>query len=381
MEKEAKKTTRKIDLGNIFILITILLGIILVINIFLTYNLNQEIKKSIQESQEKLKPAKIELAAIKDSKCSDCFDISTVISHIKNAKPNITKESIFEFNSKEGKELIGKYRIEKIPTVIVTGEIDKFSIQGLDKRQDALLLANPLPPYTNAATGKIEGRVTLYHLKDSKCDKCNDLTPLIDQIKGGGVRIYQEKIVEPGSDEGKELAKKYSIDFVPSLVLSQDAGVYELIQQSWNQIGSKENDGSYITRLVFPPFLNLTTGKVRGLVNIVYLNDSSCSECYDVKRHKEVLTDLEGYAIKLEREETFDISDAKGKELAAKYNITKVPIVILSDEVSVYPSSSALKQFFSIEKDGSFVFRLAEAVGTYRDLTTSQVVKAQTEEQ
>lgn len=134
--------------------------------------------------------------------------------------------------------------------------------------------------------------------------------------------------------------------------------------------------------MVFPPFLNLTTGKLKGLVNVVYLTDGSCAECYNVSQHKEVLTNPEGFDITLDKEESYDISDAKGKELIAKYNVTKVPMVILSDEVSVYPSSLALKQFFSVEKDGSFVFRTAEAVGTYKDLTTNQVVKAQqTEEQ
>ena len=50
--------------------------------------------------------------------------------------------------------------------------------------------------------------------------------------------------------------------------------------------------------------------------------------------------------IKIDSEETYDISDAKGKALLSKYNITQVPTVILSSDVNVYPSSAALKQFF-----------------------------------
>ena len=217
----------------------------------------------------------------------------------------------------------------------------------------------------------------MYHLKDSECGKCNDLTPLINQIKGAGVKIYEEKIIEPNSNEGKELIKKYNIGFAPTIILSKEASAYDIIQQAWLQIGSKEIDGNYVLRLVNPPFINLTTNMLRGLVNIVYLTDKSCLECYDVNKHKEILTNQQSFAINLEKEETFDISDVRGKELIAKYNITQVPTVILSEEINVYPSSQVLKQFFSVEKDGSYVFRTTQSVGTYKDLTTNQVVEIQ----
>ena len=355
----------------------ILLGIILVINILQTFSLNIELKKNAEVAQEKLKPAKIELTLIKNSQCSDCFDISTIVSHIKNANVNITKEAMVEFDSNEGKELINKYSIEKVPTLIITGKIEKINLQGLSKQKDALLLTELEPPYTNAATGKIEGRVTLYLLKDSTCEKCNDLSTLILQIKGAGVKIYEEKNAEPSSNEGKELISKYNIGFVPSLVLSKDAAAYEVIQSAWSQVGSRENDGSYVLRTINPPFINLTTNQLRGIVNIIYLTDKSCSECYNVNQHKEILTSPQSFAIKLEKEETYDISDAKGKELVARYNIKLVPATILSSEIGVYPTSRILRQFFSVENDGSYVFRSPQALGVYKDLTTNQIIQPQ----
>ncbi|MBI2658636.1 hypothetical protein HYX05_00855 [Candidatus Woesearchaeota archaeon] len=313
-KKRLKAISKKLNLENIFIGITILLGIVVILNIFLTYNLNKDIKKSAEAAQESLKPAKIELTLIKNSKCNDCFDISTIVSHVKNANVIITKEAMFEFDSKEGKAITSKYDIEKIPTVVITGEIEKVNIQGLEKTEDALLFKQANPPYTSTATGKIEGRVVLYHLKDASCQKCSDLNVLISQITN-------------------------------------------------------------------PPFINLTTGKLRGIVNIVYLTDKSCTECYNASQHREILANAQGFAVKLEKEETYDISDAKGKELIAKYNITQVPTVILSDEISAYPSSAGLKQFYSVENDGFYVFRLLSVVGTYKDLSTGQIVKPAEETQ
>jgi len=374
-EKRGKKIIFK-NLENIFIGVTILLGVILILNVILTYNLNQELKKSEEAVKEKSRPAKIELAIIKNSRCNDCFDISKVVNYVKSANINITKETTFEFDSKETKALINKYKIEKIPALIVTGEIEKANLQELEQKENALLFTQTNPPYTNAVTGKIEGRVTLYYLKDTKCAKCNDLAPLTNQIKSAGVKIFEEKLIESSSDEGKGLIKKYDIGFVPTIILSKDAAVYEIMQKAWPQIGSKESDGSYVLRLPSPPFINLTTGKLRGVVDIIYLTDKSCAECYDVNQHKEILANPQSFAINLEKEETFDVSDEKGKELVAVYNITQVPTIILSNEVSAYSSNQVLKQFFSVEKDGFYVFRRLSSVGNYKDLTTNQVVKA-----
>lgn len=380
-EKKGFKASihKKINIDNIFIGLVILLGILVIINVLLAFNLNKETQKSVEAAKEKIKPARVELAAIKNSKCSSCFDASTLVSHVKNANVNITSERDFEFNSPEGRSLISRYKIEKIPTLIVTGEIDKISIQGLERKENALILTKISPPYTDVRTGEIKGRVALTYLKEPKCDKCLDLAPLINQIKSAGVKILEEKIVLTDSDEGKELLKKYGIDFAPTIILSKDADVYSLMQQAWPQIGSRENDGSYVFRggAQYPnlPSINLTTGQLRGLVDIAYLSDKTCSQCYNVQQHKQVLAN--SFAIHIDKEEVYDVDDAKGKELIAKYNITQVPTVILSNEASVYPSSQALRQFFSVEKDGSYVFRKLSVVGTYKDLTTNQVVQAQ----
>ena len=376
------KKIKKFDLYSVFIALAVLLGIILLINIFYTFSLSSSLKKNIELNNEKSRPARIELTVIKNSKCADCFDTLPIVSHIKTGKVNITNQKTLEFDSSEGKALIIKYGIAKVPSIIITGEIDKsgFQGQGFDKKQDALVLSLVNPPYTDVATGKIEGRVTLYNLKDDSCDKCSDLDPLISQIKSSGVSFSAQKNVSSGSDEGKALIAKYKLDFVPALILSKDAAAYDIIQKVWPQIGSKETDGSYVLRTAYPPFINLTTGKLRGPVSIIYLTDKSCSDCYNVNLHKQILTGP-GFAMKLDKEETIDVSDGRGNELLAKYNITQVPTVILSDEAQVYPSSFSLKQFFSVEKDGSYIFRKLGVLGPYKDLIINQVVRPQQQSQ
>lgn len=375
-KKGISKISNHITLENIFIGLTIILGLIVLINVIIASSINKQIKESKLTAEEKQKPAKVELTIIKNSKCADCFDISAVIAYIKNSNVNVTKENSVEFDSKEGKNIISKYGIDKIPSLIVTGEIGKVGIQELEKKQDALLFSEIPPPFTNPKTGKVEGLVVLYLLKDSKCSDCSNMAFLINQIKAAGIKISMEKVIEAGSSEGKGLISKYKINFVPAMILSDDASVYQLIQEAWPRIGSKEED-AYVLRVASPPYLNLTTGKLRGVVDIIYLADKGCANCYNVSLHREILASEQSFGMKLGKEEIFDIIDAKGKELIAKYNITKVPAVILSDEAKVYPSSESLKQFFSVEKDGSYIFRRTEAIGTYKDLQKNEVVEIQ----
>ncbi|MBI2655825.1 hypothetical protein HYX06_05395 [Candidatus Woesearchaeota archaeon] len=365
---------------DILLIVAAVLGVILIINIFLAFGINQNLKKNIEAAKEAARPAKIQLTLIKNSKCADCFDASVLVDYVKSQKIELLNEKAIEFNSNEAKELISKYKIEKIPSILITGELEKLNLDGFDKIQDALVLSQINPPYTDAASGKVKGRVSLKLVKDESCVKCDNMEALIGQINLAGIKLGENKNISASSQEGKALIAKYKIGFVPTIVLSEDAGEYAIIQQAWPSIGTKEKD-AYVLRTVYPPFINLTTGQLRGLIDIIYLTDNSCADCYNVSFHKSVLTSQQSFAMAIGNEKTADISSAEGEDLVSKYSITQVPTVILSSEAGVYPSSTGLAQFFSIEKDNSYVFRQPSVVGAYKDLTTNSIVKPQQEVQ
>ncbi|MAG91248.1 hypothetical protein CMO83_01065 [Candidatus Woesearchaeota archaeon] len=376
-KKPISQKLKRLNYDNIFVAVALILGVVVLVNLVITFNINKDINKGAADAEEAAKPAKIELTTIVNPTCTDCFDITAVSSHVKTGNVEITSENSLEFDSNEAKAIISKYNIQQIPAIVITGEIDKINIQGLVKNDDSLLLPEITPPYTDAETGEIQGRVTLYNLNDPACIDCNDLATLVNQIKSSGITITEEKNIDSNSAEGKELIDKYKIDFIPIILFSEDAGIYPIIQQAWPQIGSIESDGTHVMRVVNPPYINITTGKLRGLIDITYLTDSTCIECYDVNTHKEIITSPQSFAMILGKEETVDISDVKGKELIAKYDITQVPTVILSEEIDAYPSRLALSEFFSVEEDNSYVFRRPSVMGNYKDLTTDEVVIAQ----
>lgn len=350
--------------------LVLMLGILIFFNIALTSNIKNISNIKIDEAKESTRPAEIQLTIIDNPQCSDCFDLNEIISDIKNNNVDITDEETLDFKSKEAKDLIEKFDIKKIPTVLVFGEIEKSGTLGLNEAENALILLSVNPPYTETFTNEIIGRVSVTHISDENCKLCTDLSPFILQLKQAGVTIIKEE--EIGVEDASSLISKYELEKIPAIIISKDLSVYDQITQNWLLLGSIEDDGSYIFREINPPYYDLEKKEVMGLVDITFLLDQSCSDCYDVGIHKQILTNPGGYNINIQNEKEIDISDEEGKELIKKYNIIKVPTILLSSEASVYPSAKSLENFFNLEDDGSYVFTNFDAMGKdiiYKDLT------------
>jgi hypothetical protein len=360
------KNFKSVKLINFLVII---LGVVVVINLFLTFSVNGGAEVKVGEAKESARPAEIQLTIIENSACNDCFDLDEVISGIKKNNVEVTSEETLNFNSAQARELIKKYDVQKIPIVLVFGEVEKSGNMGLDKADDALIFTEVKAPYFDTTSNKIAGRVSVTYINDKTCEKCSDLTSFVEQLKLFGVAIVNEKIID--IKDAAVLISKYSLDKVPALIISEELSAYEDITQNWQAAGTVEKDGSYIFREINPPYFDLNKNKVVGLVNIIYLLDEKCEDCYDVEVHKQILTNPGGFNLEFESEKTIDISDDKGKELVEKYKIKGVPTVILSDDVSVYSFAESLEQFFTVEDDGSYVFTDFQAMGdiVYTDLT------------
>lgn len=67
-----------------------------------------------------------------------------------------------------------------------------------------------------------------------------------------------------------------------------------------------------------------------------------------------------------------------GKTLLKQYNITKVPIMLASPDAKLYASFVQVwPQVGNVAGDGWYVMRNPEVLGTYKDLTTGQVITPQ----
>lgn len=368
------------NLLNKIVLIAIILIIVLVIlNNFMIYEKGLKIKDSAEVLKEKLKPVDINLVKITLESCSFCFDVEKAVEELKKQNVNITKEESFSSNSLEGKELIAKYDIKILPTILASGETNKseqltnyFKEKG-EIKDSTFIYTSLTPPYFNTQSQKIDGIVSITHLVDSSCEKCLDLTPISSLLKEQGIYIPTEKSIEYNSREGQDLIKKFEIKEIPAILISKEINYYGDVKDSLVQSGAKEKEGFYAVHSNTPPYRDLSQNRIFGLVDVIYLIKEDCPVCYDVSVNRNVLL-RRGMVIN--KEDTYNINSAEGKQIIQKYGISKVPLIIISPDAKYYPSFERVwESVGTVESDGWFVMRKPEVIGTYWDLENNKVVE------
>ncbi len=372
-----KTSPKKINYEIITHVLITSLVILFIINLVFTVTLQSAIKEQIKDQEEADRPALIQLTTI-TADCSNCFSIDPIKKQIKSLNVNITQEQTL--NTQQASDLINKYQIKKLPTVVVTGEIKKVNADFLTEKNDALIFQDQSLPYYDLDEKREIGSVKATLIKVLNCKDCFDVSLLINQLKQSGVVIKNVVTYSENDKEAKDLIKKFNLDKLPALILSPDLKYYEDITKAWEDLGSVD-ENNYVLRSVIPPYKELLTSQIKGLVKLTYLTDKSCTECYNVSRNKLILQNM---GIVINEEETIDISDSKGKELINKYLIKKVPAFILSKDIKIYNSFQTVLKKVGIENsDETYLFNSTEVLGTYKDLSTNKIItpKSQTQDQ
>lgn len=356
------------------VFITILLTFLFVLLLFSVYSAF-DLRKFFAQQE----PAVIVITKILPQNCPDCFSIEPVEQYIRQSA-RVTIQNITTLSWQTAKDIITKYTVTKLPAVLITGEISKLQLEPFEQRQDALVFDKTPPPYFDTGEQRIKGKVSAVIIQDSSCKECFKLEPLIQNLRQAGVAITS-KVLSYDSSDAKNLIAKYSIKKIPAIILSKDAAEYELIVQAWQQVGSTENDGSFVLRTVNPPYKDLTTNSVKGFVDIIYVVDKSCTTCYNVSLHRNLLTT--SFGMHLNSEQFVDVASKEGIKLRTTYQLTKVPTVIVSAEAKTYPNfEDVWKRVGDVARDGSFVFRnldLLEGMN-YKDLQKNTVVTVKNQE-
>jgi hypothetical protein len=314
----------------------------------------------VKEAKQRTALPEIELTIISSS-CKECSSVSGIVSSVKALDINIVKETVLESGSDAAKALIKEYKIKRLPAVVLKGETSKLELQEFRQQNNALLFDSVQAPYEEASSGKIIGRVSAIIVEDKSCSVCRDFTLLLENFKQSQVFIAEEKIIDYKTREGQSIVSQNNISKIPALLLSDDADAYPEILQGLRQLGLTPKNGFYVIESS-APYIEPNTGKLRGVVDVTYLKDETCLECYDVMMHKQI---LERLGIALGKEETIEASSSRGQELIQKYKIDKVPTIILQGDFEVYTQVEGLwlQQLGTKEEDGSYVFRELTALG------------------
>lgn len=347
------------NLQKVFYGIMIVLIAILMFNLFTTMQLTSDLNAQITEANKPIELPKIQLTIINTS-CTECTQISDVVELIKSLDIEITNETILENTSEQSAELIGSYGLKQLPAIIIEGEISKINLADFRESNNALIYDSAPAPYENPVTGEIIGRIKVIIIEDVNCSVCSDISFLIDNLKQNRVFIADEENIDYNTPKGQELIIQKQITKLPALLISENISAYPRIHQGLTQANFEVSDGFYVIETSIP-YVEIETGKIRGIVDVIYLQDSNCSECYDVMIHKQILASMN---VKINSEETVEINSVRGQELIADFNITKIPTIILQGDVEAYPQVEQLwlEQLGTKEEKG-YVFRNLEALG------------------
>ena len=338
-----------------------LLAIFVLINLYTTLSMMSIAQELQTETAELTRPAKIDMITIIDPTCTDCFDILTVVEGIKSANIELTSEDTLEYSNEIAQSLIEKYAIEKIPTVIVTGEIEKegSEIANLEKKDDALIFTNLNPVYLETSTGDYRGRIEIKNIVNEDCEECYDMNSFITAVSSL-ISISTEETIS--LDDASELLTEYNLTEVPAVIFSGDLDLYPEIVTKLEALGTYVGKDLVLTAKLNPPYWDLTEEEIKGLVSVTYLTDDSCKDCYNVNIHKTVLIN---YGIFIADETTLDISSNGGQKLLKDYSITKVPTIIVSKELADYSTITKVwEQVGTVEEDGSYIFRELDLVSS-----------------
>jgi len=367
-----------------FVALAIILS---VLNLFFIASRSEKVNEAIHLAEKENQPAKLELIKIAASSCPDCFDIDSVIESLKSANVNVTSEKTSDFSSAEAKQFIRQYNIGKLPTVIVLGEVNKSTVTRLwnqnwnvemkDGTQVSSVYSAVAPPYVDTASGNVKGIVALTHILDDSCPKCANLTQVMGFFRQQNVRFSSENAINYDSQEAKEFISRFGVQKVPALVVSKDILEYPAIAQAWPQLNATEKQGFYALHTTVPPYRDIATNEIEGMVKVIYLNDSTCANCYDVQVNRRILE--RNFGMIIANETTVDMNSDYGKSLVKQYNVTKVPIMLASPDASLYPAFvQAWPQVGDIASDGWFIMRSPEVLGAYKDIGKGIVVNAVT---
>lgn len=340
------------------------------------------IEKNIAAAKEAQRPANIKLTKITVPNCTDCFNVETAVATLKKQNVTVGEEKALAFDSEEGQSFIKSLGISRVPTYVFTGEVNKSNLEGFVKangevKNDTFIFNKVTPIFVDTSTGKEVGKVVATILTDTTCTQCIDPKLTVEAYKKAGIKITDQKVISWNSAEGQQIVNQYKIAKVPTFLLSSDVDFYDNVKANWTQIGTVEQDKTYIARNLFLPYRDLDKGQILGLVDLVYITDSSCSNCYDpVKIQRPILTG--GYGVGVRSERTVDANSSEGQSLINQYKITQVPTILLSPDVDQYQSIKTVwPNVGTVESDGWYLFRQMQQLGSivYKDLTSNKIIE------
>lgn len=348
--KRAKKKSSKKDNDSITLskknFITIIVIALLAALVYFTY------QGFVSKNSTSIK---VEITEITAS-CDECFNISTISEGLKN-QPGVSLKSkrTIDYSSKEGKKLLERYKIERVPALIITSKkINELPSKEIFNIKENIGIFDKSVPYLDLTSNKIIGLVKIKEL-ESTCDICPPASQVKIQLEKIGIKVSESEKIAELSENGQKIIKENDLKFTPAILVSKEIEEYWWIfPQIKGAFIEKEHD--YVFKSPVPPYKSLVDDEIKGKVKATYLLNETCTDCFNPAVLKNSFEELGVY---ISEEINTSISSLRGRNLINKHNITKIPTVIFSRDIQEYaPLKETLDNLGTISPiDQSFILR------------------------
>lgn len=216
---------------------------------------------------------KITATIINDKACKECMDLTVLTKQLISAGVVLT-EKIISSDAAEAQSIINKYKIDKLPTLILSKDALEYDLiknvweqVGTAETDGILVLRRLTPPFKDLKTEQIIEEPTITFLTDKNCKQCYNVTLHKNLLTTNfGMTFREETYIDIASREGNKLVSTNKIKFVPTIIVSTEAKHYPGFEEVWQKIGEKTNDGRFIFTnaelLQGMSYKDLKTGKV-----------------------------------------------------------------------------------------------------------------------
>lgn len=239
----------------IYTVVAIVVVGVLGFNAFLYYRMNLSDGAEVGESNAD-GTSTIELTLVQSKACPECFDLNALVQPLKDSgQISVSREEVVEYDSRAGKKLIKNYEIDKIPVILVRGDIEKVFdlasfLQNLGRQAEdgTLIVTNIPPPYLELETGEIKGKFKAIYLTRKACTECYDVALHQQALEGLAMQPSEEEFIDDADPLAQEIIAKYAITSLPTLLLRGELNFYQPLTEVWPTVGTIEEDGTYIFR-------------------------------------------------------------------------------------------------------------------------------------
>lgn len=216
-----------------------------------------------------------------------------------------------------------------------------------------------------------QNQSVLFLISSNTCSNCSDASILVSQIQSTGAVFSAQNLVFETDSLAQQLVAQYNIQKLPVIVIVPTPADFERLNAAWQAVGTIESDQALVLREVPPPFFDVATRTVKGLVDVWKISKSDCADC--TQAPGALVFGQIGIGIRNETD--WMDTDPQAQAFISQYGISKLPAVILSEDIREYASFlQALEQGGSFETDGRWVQRFPAPY--YWDLNLNRKVGA-----